>query len=257
MADATRKRPGQTQRELLHHGGAEATWGNLGLWPAKDYAAACQALARQVGRAAGLGPGQRVLSLACGAGDELPLWAHEFGVTHVMGSERDTALRSMAQRFTGPAIALMDGSWQALGPFDAVVCVDAAYHFSPRPGFLDQAHAVLKPHGHLAFTDLVIDGSRSLALRAAARLCSVPPGDLVAAEQRGRQLQDAGFVNPRCQRLDAEVLGGFTDFVRAQRGQLGSLASGPGWRRVAVTAALVPPARTLGLGYALFSACRA
>jgi SAM-dependent methyltransferase len=137
-----------------------------------------------------------------------------------------------------------------------VLCVDAAYHFSPRPDFLAQAHAALKPRGRLAFTDLVIDGSRSWPLRAAARLCGVPAVDLVPAGQRTRQLREAGFVDLHCTRLDADVLGGFTVFVRGHGRRLGPQASGPGWRRVAMTAALIPPARALGLGYALFSARR-
>ena len=60
-------------RELVHHGGTAADWQNLGLWPAPneqqpDYAGACRALAMRVGEAAGMQRGDRVLSMACGAG---------------------------------------------------------------------------------------------------------------------------------------------------------------------------------------------
>lgn len=249
-----------TQRELLHRHGAAGSWGNLGLWPATGYAAACSALARRVGEAASLAPGQRVLSVACGAGDELELWVRAFGIGHALGVERDAAARGLAQRFVGDAVAvtgaLPAGPLPIAERFDAVLCVDAAYHLSPRPAYLAQWHAVLKPGGQLAFTDLVLDSRRSLPLRAAARLCGVPAGDLVGADVRRAQLRDAGFVDVRVERLDAEVLDGFAQFVRAQRARLGPRAAGPAWRRVALTAALIAPCRALGLGYALFSARR-
>ena len=249
-----------TQRELLHRHGAEGSWGNLGLWPANDYAATCSALARRIGEAASLAPGQRVFSVACGAGDELALWVRAFGVGHALGVERDAAARALAKRFVGDAVMVADALPAVPLPgakrFDAVLCVDAAYHLSPRPAYLAQWHAVLQPGGRVAFTDLVLDGRRSLPLRAAAHLCGVPAGDLVGADVRQAQLRDAGFVDVRVERLDAAVLDGFAQFVRAQRARLGRQAAGPAWRRVALTAALIPPCRALGLGYALFSARR-
>lgn len=226
-----------SQSELLHRHGRPATWGNLGLWPAADYAGAAEALARRVATAAGLGPGQRVLSLACGAGDELALWRAAYGVAHASGTERDT----------GPVPE---------GPFDAVLCVDAAYHFSPRPAFLAQAFRRLRPGGRLAFTDLTLAGRAGMVVRGAARLCGLAAGDLATVAQRSRELRAAGFVELRAEPLDAEVLDGFARFVAAQRRRLGPDAAGPAWRRVAVTAALIPPCRAAGLGYALFSARR-
>lgn len=152
------------ERALLHAGGTPGTWGNLGLWPAPDYAHACAALARLLGHAAGLQPGARVLGVGCGAGDELLLWAQEFGAAQVLGLEPDPALAAAASRFAGPGVEVRTLPWWALashtGPaesFDAVVCVDAAYHFSPRPAFLAAAWRALRPGGRLAFTDLVRD----------------------------------------------------------------------------------------------------
>lgn len=250
-----------SQRALLHRHGQAGTWGNLGCWPAADYARACEALARRVGQAAHLGPGQRVCSVACGAGDELGLWRQAFGVAQAIGTERDAAARAMAARFVpSPAdigASLADMADGATPRFDAVVCVDAAYHLSPRSAFLAQAGQALRPGGWLAFTDLVLDGRRAWTLQAAARLCGVPAEDLGSTEQRLAQLRAAGFEPAPVQRLDEAVLDGFADFVRAQRPRLGRDARGPGWRRVAVTAALIGPCRRAGLGYALFAARKA
>lgn len=226
-----------SQTELLHRHGTPATWGNLGLWPAADYAAACTAPARRVGEAAELGPGRQVLSLASGAGDELALWRAHFGVAQATGTERDT----------GPVPP---------GPFDAVLCVDAAYHFAPRSDFIALAGQRLRRGGHLAFTDLTLAGRAGLLIRGAARACGLAAAELVTIETRSRQLRAAGFVDVVAEPLEAAVLDGFVAFVAAQRRRLGTEASGPGWRRVAVTAALIPPCRAAGLGYALFSARR-
>ncbi|MBT9487523.1 MAG: class I SAM-dependent methyltransferase [Rubrivivax sp.] len=249
---------GPSQRELLHHGGTPATWGNLGLWPAHpdadaaDYANACRALALRVGEAAALGPGQTVLSLACGAGDELALWVAAFSVAQATGCEIDPAARALAQQTAGPGCSVTATPPEGL--FDAVLCVDAAYHFSPRAAWLAETWARLKPGGRLAFTDLVLDGRRSMLLRGAARLCGVPAGDLCGTATRAAQLLAAGFTAVQHQRLDAEVLDGFAAFAHRQRRHIGRQAWGPGWRRVAITAALIPPCRAAGLGYALWSA---
>jgi SAM-dependent methyltransferase len=250
-----------SQRALLHRHGQAATWGNLGCWPAADYAQACEALARRVGQAAHLGPGQRVCSVACGAGDELGLWRQAFGVAQAIGTERDAIARAMAARFVPSSTDIgadLRGVLDDAAPrLDAVVCVDAAYHLSPRAFFMAQAWQALKPGGWLAFTDLVLDGPRAWPLRAAARLCGVSAEDLGPAEQRQAQLRATGFVPAPVQALDGEVLDGFAHFVRAQRQRLGADARGPGWRRVAVTAALIGPCRRAGLGYALFAARKA
>ena len=100
----------------------------------------------------------------------------------------------------------------------------------------------------------MLDGRRSLWLRGAARLCGVPAGDLCGTTTRAAQLRAAGFTDVQHQRLDAEVLDGFAAFARRQSRQIGRDALSAGWRRVAVTAALIPPCRAAGLGYALWSA---
>jgi SAM-dependent methyltransferase len=106
-----------------------------------------------------------VLGVGCGAGDELQLWAQEFGAAQVLGLEPDPALAAAATRFAGPDVEVRTLPWRALashagpaGCFDAVVCVDAAYHFSPRAAFLAAAWRAPAPgRAAGAFTDLVRD----------------------------------------------------------------------------------------------------
>jgi len=256
------------QRTLLHQGGGAGRWGSLGLWPDSgdtDYAGACRALATTVGQAAGLQPGARVLSLACGAGDELLLWAGHFGAATVVGVEIDPAVAALAQAAAAgqPAIQVLCRSaldWHGhpslAGPFDAIVCVDAAYHLAPRAALLAGAWQRLRPGGRLAYGDLTLRTDASPLLRAAARLCRVPMADLLPLAVQVQRLHRQGFTDVQAQVLDGPVLGGFARFVQRQAAAQRLQPWQAGWRAVATTAALIPPCRAAGLGYALLSATR-
>ncbi len=260
------------QRQLLHQGGRPGTWGNLGLWADAPgagtpiaYAEACRALATAVGTAAGLQPGARVLSLACGAGDELLLWTEHLGAASVVGVELDPGAARLAQALAAdrPAIQVLCASALALdahpiaaGPFDAIVCVDAAYHLAPRAAWLASVWPRLRPGGRLAYGDLTLQASASPLLRAAARLCGVPAADLLPLAAQVQRLQAAGFTGVQARVLDSAVLDGFAQFVQRQASALQLRPWQAGWRAVATTAALIPPCRSAGLGYALLSATR-
>lgn len=248
-------------RQFLHHGGPSGSWGNLGLWPVSagphiDYALACLRLARRVGEAAGIVAGDRVLSIACGEGDELELWRREFHAEHAIGIDPDpgACARASAQ---GRSV-IRGGIGQVPGDaFERVLCVDAAYHISPRSAFLRAARAALRPGGRLAFTDLVLAAPASAALRATARVCGIDARELLDPEAAMERLAAAGFTDIRCERLDEEVLGGFARFASLQAARLGPRRWHPAWLPAAITAGLIPPARARGLGYALFSASTA
>jgi SAM-dependent methyltransferase len=179
--------PENSQSALLHRGGPAGTWGNLGLWDgANTYAEACAALAIAIGKAAGILPGERVLSLACGAGDELALWIEHFEAQSAVGVEANAKLAENARRkfVTAPAagrITVFEQS--ALDPqglpaqgFDRVVCVDAAYHLAPRSRFLHHAFRCLRPGGRLAFTDLLSGAGAGAMVRGGARHARGGPG---------------------------------------------------------------------------------
>ena len=257
-----------TERDLLHAGGRPGGWGSLGLWTAStpDYAGACEALARAVGQAAAIQRGERVLAVACGAGDELRLWAAAFGAAQVTGIEIDPALAAAARQHASPHAVHVGSATRLAGlglpdaTFDRIVCVDAAYHFDPRSDFLRQACRLLRPGGRLALTDLVVDGAPSpwqaALLRAGARVCGLP-APLLTADAHLAQWRHAGFVDVQLTRLDDAVLGGFARFVAAQgrRQRVGLWDAA--WRRPAITARLIGPCRAAGLGYALIAAATA
>lgn len=269
----------EAERRWLHAGDPASHWGSLGLWPAgaaaagMPYPSACEALARRVGEAAALRAGHAVLSVGCGCGEELRMWLQAYGAATAVGIDADPAAIDAARRALAasppPGTAeLADASPHALeraaatwpGRFDAVVCVDAAYHLAPRERLWQAAAALLRPGGRLAFTDLVVDVAAPdgppPVIRRAARLAGIDPATVRPTSATLERLAAGGWQDVRIDRLDDAVLDGFASFVARRTRQLGLLALHPGWWRAWSTARLVPPCRAAGLGYALFSARR-
>lgn len=255
------------ERALLHAHGRAGAWGSLGLWQApqqQDYASACAALATAVMDSAADAPKpatrwpQRVLLLGCGAGQELALLLKRWPQAQVLGIEADAARAQQAQA-AGWDVQQGDALAPPPGPWDLVLAIDAAYHFSPRTAWLRAVRAALAPRGRLAYTDLVASGGRasSALLRRLAPMAGVSGADVLSEAAAVARLREAGFGAAKVRRLDAQVLDGFAHFVPAQAQRLGASAQALAWRRVQGTAAALPWCRKLGLGYALFSASAA
>lgn len=255
---------------LNHERGADgkwslaSTWCNLGLWPeggGATFRSACEALARRLGETACLAPGDAVLDIGVGYGDQTAFWAREFGVRRVVGVE-PSAVHVAAGRAAlagrkllvveGGPIELHVGSAAQLPPccdepcatppFDAVLCLDCAYHFRPsRAAFLRRAGSLLRPAGRFAAVDLVVAESRSgggggcglcrfrawwrsiwlpVARRAIALLCEIPSANLVGAAEYVAALEAGGLTSVRLERLSPRVLHPFAANAARQRAAL-------------------------------------
>jgi len=196
---------------------------NLGLWtPGEtDYARAARALAHRVGSAAELAQGARVLELGCGSGAALALWRQAFGASRVVGLEPDQGQFEAARGYADePKVTVLNQQASAaaelgLGSFDAVLAVDAAYHFDAER-WVDAAGQVLAPGGWLAFTDFVAEpdlGARRGLLNGAARLCRFGPGAPMSWSTLTHRLRRAGLALAGAEDLSASVLDGFAGWV--------------------------------------------
>ena len=105
----------------------------------------------------------QVLSVACGCGDEIStLLEYDFeridGLEAVASQVQVASKKFQGQKRVG---AIIQGDATNLPfpqeSFDAVVCIDAAYHFNTRLGFFDECHRILRSNGKVGIVDLTID----------------------------------------------------------------------------------------------------
>jgi ubiquinone/menaquinone biosynthesis C-methylase UbiE len=109
--------------------------------------------------------GSHLLDIACGLGASTRLVLQQGGyaeVTAVNISEvqlqraRSNAVAANLARADAVNLPFADAS------FDALLCVEAAFHFDSREAFFGEALRVLKPHGWLALSDiLLMPGTRA------------------------------------------------------------------------------------------------
>lgn len=222
--------PAKTGRQYAIEGSLLADdtggWRNLGDWSATEhYRDAAEALAVRIGVAAGLHEGMNVLDLACGYGASLNLWRRRFGVNHVAGLERQTAcvehLHAMASNTCTVAQGRFDQlplppSLSAHAPYDAVVCVDAAYHARSLRALAAVARCALRVGGRFAFTTLAINaeqGELPLGLSLALRGAGIPTASLLHFAKINTTLMDEGFAEISIEQMDQAVFTGFGNHV--------------------------------------------
>lgn len=252
-------------------------WANLGDWrQARDYGAACEALARRVGEAAALTPGCRVFDLACGLGASVGFWRTAFAAALVDAADPDAeammdlrrrAPAGLGQAFTADCALLAAPSSpltaDADHSYDALVCVDAAYHFADPAHLWQLASRLLRPGGRVAWTTLAwragaAPASLDLGSKLLLKAARVPARALLTRAATATAVVGHGLELKVFQNLNQDVLGGYSTHVQRLASAWGSSAwLKPGWPKVYGAALLAR--RLLGAGeldYVLFAAQR-
>lgn len=201
-------------------------WHNLGYWKnARTIAEACADLARHLATAAHLQPGDEVLDVGCGCGEQDVLWAREFGAKRIVGIDLTPRRVELARvRVAGAGLAdrveISLGSATDLpfadGSFDKVMALECALHFRTRERFFGEAFRVLRPGGRLATADLLPRPERretwlkELALRVSRRVISIPEANVYSREQCAAKLRERGFADVGVESIGDWVFPGFT-----------------------------------------------
>jgi cyclopropane fatty-acyl-phospholipid synthase-like methyltransferase len=235
---------------LLNGRGASTQWMNLGWWGETNtagltYATAAAELARQVGLAARLRAGDRVLDVGCGASDSTALWVRAFDAAHVTGIEPNPAVAARAthrvaswglrdhvviasqtaEACTDPAV---------LSAVTAIVSVDAAYHFDTRAQWLQRMGAMSAPGVRLGLFDIALrDAQDRPRFVSHAHRAGIPTDNLWSVDEVAPTLEAAGFTDVRVRPCSAEVFAGFIRFVRRNAPRLAMHPSQGGWRALA------------------------
>jgi len=188
---------------------------NLGLWKQTDhYDTACQELARTVGAAADLQREDRVLSVACGYGDELTFLAAVYAPKRLAGLDANPGAAAHFKP-TGPGMTLVTGDAGDIvrgrrifrrGEFNKVIAVDSIYHCD-KGRFFEDCVRLLPCGGVVAVTDVVLRTEAPAWLGPLLSICGIRAGNRWTAAEYGRRLARAGLAMTRCESLEPFVLG--------------------------------------------------
>lgn len=197
---------------------------NLGYWrTAEDIDAACAALVDLLGRAAALGPGERVVDVGFGFGDQDLRWLRTRAPASIVGlnvtaSQVREARRRVAEAGLSDRIAPLQASATAMplpdAAHDKVLALECAFHFDTRVRFLAEARRVLRPGGRLAVGDIVrappAPSARGRAWqdwswRMFRRTWDIPRANSHTRVTYVKALIDAGFDNVRVESIRGDV----------------------------------------------------
>jgi erythromycin 3''-O-methyltransferase len=234
---------------------------NMGYWkdspPTLD--AACLALAQLVGRAGALKPGDRVLAVGSGFGEEAVSWLRDFAPSKIIGIDIAgfqvrTARAQAAVAAAGDRIEFVQGSatsmlWQDHS-FDKVVSIEAAFHFFTRVDFLREAFRVLRPDGRLVITDII---PRAAGGHALAQIS--PSANLYGRDTYVAHLRDIGFSAIELTSIREDVLEPYCRYVVRCLDDPAILGGRVGLRRRFARKAARPESYE-GLDYVLVTASR-
>ena len=191
---------------LLQDEWIPAPWINLGDWSVtEDYREACHQLAFRLGDCLELKADDRLLELACGYGAGLRLWSESFEVQHCDAleyrrechdfiesdppSNLDELIKMRAEDFFS---SVFSGQCKGEAGYDAILCVDAAYHFDSLRDLLKASRILLKPGGRIGFHLFCLNSQKPPAgwLRKLFELAEVDSREFRNEEDLIREAQE-------------------------------------------------------------------
>lgn len=247
---------------------------NLGYWrEAQDLDAASTALVELVAEQARLGPGDTLLDLGFGFGDQDMHWLAANQPKRIIGlnitsSQVEIARRRISERGLSNRIDLRQGSATEIRledeSVDKVIALECAFHFQTRDRFFREAFRVLRPGGRLAVADIVplpVCGSRfrrliqSASWALVASRFAIPQENAYPIPTYHAKLKLAGFDATQVRSIRDQVYAPLHQWLRAHPNALQRL--NPAARLAArIALALRPEQVFAGLDYVVATATK-
>lgn len=151
----------------------------------------------------------KILDVACGLGASTRRLLDSYPPENITAINiSDAQVARARENAPGTTVLRMDAAKLDFpdDSFDAVLCVEAAFHFDTRDAFLREAFRVLKPGGSLVLSDILFRGFTA----PVADSLGVPKANLVPdIEAYSARLRAIGFSEIGIRDATNECLGGF------------------------------------------------
>lgn len=192
-------------RRLAGHD-VEAAWG----WGTPAGQLRARRRVAGIARAAGLGPGRRVLEIGCGTGNFTSRFAESGAEILAIDISPDLLARARARGLPADRVRFECRRFEDCGldgPFDAVIGSSILHHLDLAAA-LPRIYALLKPGGALSFAEPNLLNPQVLAERKLRRLLPrvfwyVSPDETAFVRWRlAARLRQAGFVDIRISPFD-------------------------------------------------------
>ena len=217
---------------------AEIAWSNLGFWDTAtvSYPQACSQLAQRLADAIYLNSNDTLLDLGCGQGASLVLWKTHYQVQHIEAVELQASCTALIQKNLNFVHRVHQQSFLNLNEksfefkFDAVLCIDAAYH-SDLNSFLSSVDSVLNSKARIGFHYLALTDRWQILSRIQQqkyayllKCADIQIQHLKTNNQIENTLQEFEFKNIQIKDISHAVLNGFAGFAQQRKAQCRGLA---------------------------------
>jgi ubiquinone/menaquinone biosynthesis C-methylase UbiE len=197
---------------------------NYGLWEPgiDDYVRAAERMVEKMGTLLGLGPGARLVDVACGMGSQDIFLSRRFGPIEIDAVDLtrkhiEHGRRKAARAGLEASLRFHQASATQLpfsdGEFSHALSLEAAHHFRTREDFFREAHRVLRPGGVLALADYVLKRAprrwERLVFDATLALWKVPRENAYDRATYEAKLRAAGFKNLQVEEVGALTFPGY------------------------------------------------